>query len=362
MSAVTVSIVSLRVSLRSPHGDVVERDIVDGRWAEATGAADRVLGADLWALPGLVDAHAHLASAELNYEPGDLDGATDRAKRSLDAGVTFLLDKGWADDTTIKLIATVPREERPEIEAAARVIASEGGYYPGFAYEVAPDELEFAVRSEAESGAGWVKLSGDWPRRGIGPMANFDETELRTAVRVAAEAGARVAIHTMAPEVPSMAVAAGVQSIEHGLFLHEADLEPLAARGGMWVPTVLRCEATLEQLGAESSGGKLFVEGLERVAHLLPLAVEAGVRVLAGTDLIGSPVNVAAEALKLAEYGLSNAQLVDAVSTSAFLATNREAAFAVGAPADAVLFPENPIDDPGVLQHPAHVIRLGRVL
>lgn len=340
----------------------MERDIVDGRWAEATGAADQVLGAGLWALPGLVDAHAHLASAELNYEPGDLEGAEDRARRSLEAGVTFLLDKGWADDTTIRLIATVPREERPEIEAAARMIASEDGYYPGFAREVTPEELESAVRSEAESGAGWVKLSGDWPRRGIGPVANFDEAELRTAVRVAADAGARVAIHTMARDVPSMAVAAGVQSIEHGLFLQEEDLQPLAARGGMWVPTVLRCEATLQQLGAESSGGKLFVEGLDRIARLLPLAVEAGVHVLAGTDLIGSPANVAAEAVKLAAYGLSNARIVDAVSTSAFIATGREAAFAVGAPADAVLFGENPIDDPAVLEHPAHVIRLGRVL
>lgn len=353
---------SLRVSLRSPRGDVVERDIVDGRWAEATGATDRVLGGEHWALPGLVDAHAHLAAAELNYEPGDLEGAQARARSSLAAGVTFLLDKGWADDTTIRLIATVPREERPEIEAAARIIASEDGYYPGFAREVPPPDLEAAVRTEAESGAGWVKLSGDWPRRGIGPVANFNESELRTAVRVAGDAGARVAIHTMARDVPSMAVAAGVQSIEHGLFLQEEDLEPLAARGGMWVPTILRCEATLEQLGAESSGGKLFAEGLERIARLLPLAVEAGVHVLAGTDLIGSPVNVAAEAVKLAGYGLSNAQVVDAVSTSAFLATGREAAFAVGAPADAVLFGENPIDDPGVLEHPAHVIRLGRLL
>ncbi len=61
-------------------------------------------------------------------------------------------------------------------------------------------------------------------------------------------------------------------------------------------------------------------------------------------------------------HGLSNSQIVEAVSTSAFLATGREAAFAVGAPADAVLFPDNPIDNPRVLEHPAHVIRLGRVL
>ena len=334
---------------------------MDGRWAEPTGDVEQALGGDLWAVPGLVDAHAHLASAELNFEPGDLEGAIQRARGSLAAGVTLLLDKGWSDDTTIRLIDTVPRGERPEIEAAAKVIASVGGYYPGFALEVESDQLEPAVRSQAEAGAGWVKISGDWPRRGIGPVANFDASELRTAVRVAGAAGARVAIHTMAPDVPSMAVAAGVHSIEHGLFLEEDDLGPLGERDGMWVPTILRCEATLAQLGAGSGGGRLFAEGLERVARLLPRAVEAGVHVLAGTDLVGTPANVASEAVRLGEYGLSNAQVVAAVSTAAFEATGRDARFEVGAPADAVLFAENPVDHLAVLEHPAYIVRMGRV-
>lgn len=352
---------SLRVSLRSPDGHVVVRDVVDGRWAEPTGTPDEELGDGLWALPGLVDAHAHLAAAELNYEPGELDGAIKRSRLSLAAGVTLLLDKGWSDNTTIEVIRAVPRGERPEIEAAARIIAGIGGYYPDFAQEVEPEDLADAVRSQAEAAAGWVKLAGDWPRRGVGPVGNFDEDQLRTAVQVAGDAGAKVAIHTMAPDVPSLAVAAGVQSIEHGMFLEEDDLGPLGDRGGMWVPTILRCEATLAQLGPSSSGGKLFVEGLERIAALLPLAVEAGVHVLAGTDLIGSPANVAAEAIKLGEYGLSNAQVVHAVSVSALLATGREGGFEIGAPADAVLFDENPKETLRVLEHPAHILRLGEV-
>lgn len=353
---------SLRVSLRTTDGEVIVRDVVRGRWAEPTGTADDEVGEGLWALPGLVDSHAHLAAPELNYEPGDLDGAIERARSSLAAGVTLLLDKGWTDDTTIRVIDLVPRPERPEIEAAARLIASVGGYYPGFALEVEPPELEEAVRAQAEAGAGWVKLSGDWPRRGVGPVANFDESQLRRAVRTAAQAGARVAIHTMAREVPSLAVAAGVQSIEHGLFLEEEDLGPLGERAGMWVPTILRCEATLAQLGEGSSGGKLFVEGLRRVRALLRPALEAGVHVLAGTDLVGTPANVAAEARKLGEYGLDNSQVLEAVSSSGLEATGRSTSFEVGSPADAVLFPESPLDDLGVLDHPEVVIRLGRVL
>ena len=338
------------------------RDVADGCWADPSGEAESTIGDGLWALPGLADAHAHLAAAELDFQPGNLDEAIVRARGSLRAGVTLVLDKGWTDETTIELIDTMREDERPEIEAAAKIIADVDGHYPGFAVEVDESGLGDAVREQAERGAGWVKLIGDWPRRGVGPVANFDQGQLHSAVALANGLGSRVAIHTMAPEVPSMAVAAGVHSIEHGLFLEESDLGPLGRRGGMWVPTILRCELTLVQLGEGSSGGRLFREGLDRINRLLPLALEAGVHVLAGTDLVGSPADVAAEAMKLGAYGLSSKQVVAAVSTAAFTATGRPDRFDVAAPANAVLFPANPVTELSVLGHPAHVIRLGTLV
>jgi imidazolonepropionase-like amidohydrolase len=228
--------------------------------------------------------------------------------------------------------------------------------------EVASGRLGEIAAGEVRAGRGWLKLIGDWPRRGIGPVTNFDETEMREAVAVAEAAGARVAIHAMAPDTPSLAVAAGVHSIEHGLFLTEEDVSHLGARAGMWVPTLLRAEATLAQLGAESSGGRLFTQGLARLEKMLPLAVEAGVSVLAGTDLVGSPAHVAAEALRLGDYGLTPRQVVEAVSIKGLIATGRDATFGLGTPANAALFPADPVAEPGVLAHPTMVVRLGRVL
>jgi imidazolonepropionase-like amidohydrolase len=354
--------VNIRAVLRSPLGETVVRDVVDGLWSEPTSGPSDAVGEGMWALPGLVDAHAHLAAVELDYGRGDLEGGMERARRSLAAGVTLLLDKGWSDDAAVGVIGSLPPGERPEIEAAARVIAAEGGHFPDFALEIDMADLESTVHDEAISGAGWVKLIGDWPRRGVGPVANFTESELRTAVRVAESVGAKVAIHTMARDVPTAAVAAGVHSIEHGLFLTEDDLAALGRRSGMWVPTVLRSEATMIQLGPDSSGGRLFAEGLEQLKRLLPLGVEAGVRVLAGTDLIGFPADVSAEALRLGEYGLSNRQVVEAVSTAGFVATGRDETFAPGTPADAVFFAVNPVEQIGALAHPARVMRLGRLL
>lgn len=159
-----------------------------------------------------------------------------------------------------------------------------------------------------------------------------------------------------------MAVAAGVHSIEHGLFLTDDDVVALAARVGMWVPTLLRIEETIRQLGAESSGGRLLTEGLANTRRLLPKAIEAGVNVLAGTDLVGTPANVANEAIKLGEYGISNGQVVEAVARAGFRATGRDFEFAVGSPADAVLFSEDPISNVEVLNHPSVIVRKGVVL
>ena len=352
---------STRFVLRTPWGGAVTRDVVDGCWQEPSGDASQVIGEGLWALPGLVDAHAHLASDAL-FAPGDFNSALKRAREALAAGVTLIIDKGWCDDTTIRVEATLDPSERPDIEAARRIIAVPDGYYPGFGLEVGPDDLEERVVEEAESGLGWVKVVGDWPRRGRGPVTNFTEGELRRVVEAAGSGGARVAIHTMAPETPSIAVAAGVHSIEHGLFLTEDDIGLLGERRGIWVPTLLRVEDLVVSLGPESSGGRLLAEGLKNVRRLLPLAVEAGVFILSGTDLVGSPADVAAEALKLSEYGLTGSQVVASVGFAGHDATGRSTSFVPGAPADVVFFAVNPAEEPKVLAHPALVVRRGRVL
>lgn len=352
----------LRVVLRSPGGETVTRDVRDGFWAEPEGMPGEMIGADLWALPGLVDAHAHLARETLDYVPGDLDGAVGRAGAALEAGVGLVLDKGWRDLTVVDLIDKLPAGERPDIEAAGAIYAVDDGYWEGFARNIRPGGIDAAVREGAVEGRGWVKLIGDWPRKGIGPVANFTEDELAAAVAMAESLDTRVAIHTMARDVPAIAVRAGVHSIEHGLFLSPDDLGTLGARGGSWVPTVLRVETVIRQLGADSSGGKLLREGLDNAVSNLATAVEAGVHVLTGTDLAVGTHDVALEAVRLWEMGMEPGAVVDAVSGSGFRSTGRPAGFDAGAPANAVLLDEDPTRDPRALAHPKRVIRLGRIV
>ncbi len=336
---------------------------MDGRWIEPTGIADETIGQDSYAIPGLIDAHAHLAAPiGQDWKTDTYENAVSRALQAVTNGVMFIFDKGWSNLDTVRILEEVSPEQRPDIQAAGIINAVEEGYWPDFAHELTEATFESGIRRSIEEGRGWVKLVGDWPRRGRGPVANFDEDQLRRAVELAEAAGSRVAIHTMAREAPSMAVRAGVHSIEHGLFLDTDDLEALGSRSGMWVPTILRMEAVVEQLGAESSGGKLLVEGLDNVRRQMELAVEAGVHVLAGTDVTVGTHDVALEAEKMIEYGLPIELAYRSVTSAGYLAGGRSDGFEVGEPANVVLLRTSPLEDFTTLAHPERVIRMGRVL
>lgn len=355
---------SARFVLRSPYGWTVTRGIVDGKWVEAPESADVTLGEGLWALPGLVDGHSHLAGDGMPHlsSPTDLGATERRAEEALEAGVTLLFDKGWSDETVLDLIDQVDPVRRPHIEAAGRMITNKGGYYEGFATEIDGSAIGAEVESAIGGRALWVKIVGDWPRPGMGPLSNFTEGELETAVEVATRLGARVAVHTMAREVPSIAVAAGAHSIEHGLFLTGADVDALGSRSGIWVPTLKQVEATASSLRPGSSGQALLRDGVSNACELVPAAIEAGVKVLAGTDMAVTSAEVAAEVLRLSECGISNQQALGIAGVAGHEAAGRSTMFEVGAVADAVMFPSNPLDDLAVLSEPVHVIRSGRAV
>jgi len=351
----------MRVILTGLDGSTIERGMEGGVWTEPS-AGDVIDLSGMTSLPGLADGHAHLAHDDMhNLVPGEHEAIARRAFRAVEAGVFLVFDKGSCDNAVLTLTDRPPAE-RPHLEAAGRMIAGEVGYFPGFAVEVDDAGLASAVRAGAVDSAGWVKIVGDWPRKGIGPVANFGEEALTEAVRVAHGAGVRVAIHTMAPDVASLAVRAGVDSIEHGLYLTDRDVRELGGRSGMWVPTVLRMEAVMARFGPDRTAGRVVAEGLDRVRSLLPAAQAAGVTVLVGTDLAIPSDRVADEAIRLVAYGLTPDQALRALTTDARASAGLPSRFDLGSPADLVAFARDPREDMTTLRHPVAVIRAGRVL
>jgi len=312
-------------------------------------------------LGGLADCHAHLAVDALSdvQEFGEIEGIRRRAFAHLDRGVFLVVDKGWRDEVVLRLIEEAPTT-RPHLQAAGRIITGPFGYFQGFAVETDELGLSAAIASATTTG-GWVKLIGDWPQKGRGPVISFGEEALAQACAIAHRAGARVAIHTMAPDTPGLAVRAGVDSIEHGLYLTDDDVALLGRRGGAWVPTIGNVRGVMEMLGSGSSGARILGAGLENVARLLPLAIEQGVMVLAGTDLGLAHGDVAREAAFLKSYGLSDRAAVSATSDSAYRYLGISS-LAPGASADVVLFEEDPNENVTELARPVAAMRAGRVV
>lgn len=335
-----------------------------GRWASPDAAWERIDVGDGVAMPGLVDAHAHLTSADTSH----MNGATDHlvadriaahAAAQLDAGVLLVADKGTHLPASVALTLDLAPAQRPEVQLAGRFLANPGGYYHRCAIEVEPPGLVTAMDEATPPGATWVKVIGDWPRRGLGAIPNFDEKALFELAAAAHARGLRTAIHTAAPETPSLAVRAGIDSIEHGLFLTEDDVAMLGARRGAWVPTVAAMERLAAQLGPASSGGRLIAEGLDNVRTLLAAAVAAGVAVMAGTDLAVDHGAVYLEVERLTAYGLTAEQAVAAVTTvpRQYLGVP---GFVVGSPADFIVV--DAAASVAALASPRLVVRCGRIV
>jgi imidazolonepropionase-like amidohydrolase len=356
------------ITIREPGSGPLPLVIEGDRFSDPDdGPIDNEVGTGhLYALPGLADCHAHLG---LNHV-GSMTTITENEIRSnsvtnawmqIEGGVLLIADKGSSSDVSLEIL-DAPPTERPIATMAGRIIAPHDGYYPGYGHEVDEDGLVEAVRQAAGGRADWVKIIGDWPRKGRGTVANYGGAALTKAVQVAHAAGRRVAVHTMAPEGIGPSIAAGVDSIEHGLFLDANDLPGLAGRGGAWVPTILGGEAIIGMLGTDSSGGRLLTDGVDNVRELLPEAERLGVTILTGTDLAIPHGKVAREAIRLHELGLSAAATLTAVTTAAFDYLGMDHGFSPGMPADAVFFADDPRERLETLLEPQLVVRSGRIV
>jgi imidazolonepropionase-like amidohydrolase len=306
-----------------------------------------------YALAGLVDAHAHPTVDRDEHGPFLADGeyGAMRLKEYAASGVTVIRDVGGLSAATLGF-ARSATAGRPVVTAAGRFLAPANRYFPRMHSPVGPDELVAAIKAEVTAGAAWVKIIGDAPTWGAdGPVpqttgATYDLDTLRQAVDAAHAAGARVAVHSNLAD--SGLAAIGADSIEHGTALSRAEIEALGARGGAWTPTL--CAVLGNRDSPDPEVRKRIDELRERLRDHLPYAVAHGVRVLAGTDVVGT---IADEIALLAGHGLTVAEAISAAGSRArdFLGIHPEG--------DIVTYDDDPRQDPGVLARPAAVVVRG---
>src|SRR6266849_6780665 len=106
------------------------------------------------------------------------------------------------------------------------------GTYVSFARQFGDaDELRAGIRTEIEAGADLIKvaLSGwnEGARPEHAPDIPFDEILLTVAVDEAHRLGFKIACHANDPTSCRIAAHAGVDSLEHGMFLQGEDLDAM---------------------------------------------------------------------------------------------------------------------------------------
>jgi len=210
----------------------------------------------LTVLPGLVDAHNHLALTykevpERNsyYITSILDATPLRAIQAasngiqmLAAGFTIVRDMGNSGnyaDVALRQAIEQGWIPGPTIIPSGLIIGGMGGQfspnpemaldrrivYPEYLEADTPDEIVKAVRQNALFGARVIKICVDCKRWG------YTTDEIRLVIREAAKAGLKVEGHVQTIDGGKRAVEAGVWSIAHDNGMTDALHKQMASKG-----------------------------------------------------------------------------------------------------------------------------------
>jgi imidazolonepropionase-like amidohydrolase len=366
-----------------------------------------VVGADTvadggWLLPGLADVHTH-PGAERPGDPFDESVLRRHLGDHAAAGVLLIRAPGaaaripgWAHDA----------EGLPRVRSAGPWLATPGRFFPGWGRRISEAELAQAAVEEAAAAleaaqdaapagrgpitspcsplaavaspaaasttaapvatpppgtapvSGWCKIIGDWA---------WDEPPvplavLREVTSAVHAIGGKVSVHAQTAAGCANAVAAGADSLEHGMHLDPALLDQMAAQGTALVPTLNAFAAAAFGVRAGDPGPRrdAYLAGWAAMPPTARAAHEAGVTVLAGTDT--HPCGTVAEEVeRLISAGLPRAAAVGAASWTARHWLGLPG-LADGTPADLVVFDEDPVAHPDVLHHPRLIIMRGQIL
>ncbi len=334
-------------------------------------------------LPGLIDAHVHISLAptltgiyDVEEEPvaRTLIRAAHGAGLLLRAGITTARDVGSREGVAIDVAAA----QRDGDLAGARIMAAGRGLTPpdghGRALSVevrGGPEFADAVKAEFERGADLIKL---FPTGGVlGAGAHGFELvmtldEMRAAVETAHELDLHVAAHVHGTEGIDLALDAGVDTIEHGTGATREQSERMVEEGVALVPTLLPLVAMRQrELELPRDLMKRVSEVAELQSGSVAGAIEAGVRVLPGTDA-GTPYNppggLVQEMELLTELGMGPSEVIAAATSAAaeVFAWDDVGVLEVGNVADLLLVDDDPLENLGTLSWPATIVQDGVVI
>ena len=233
------------------------------------------------------------------------------------------------------------------------------------------EELVIAIREQIDNGAGLIKVGATGFRPNGEQFGSLGPEALDAAVRTAHEAGLKIAAHCHGFEGSHQAVEAGVDSIEHGTYVDEETVRVMAERGTYFVPTMSTWDTRIRvgtQLGMAKELIEETLDRRENSGASFRRAMQAGVKIAAGTDAGGCPARhgfIAREIELMVDAGMTpQAALESATRQAANLLgiQDQVGTIEVGKQADMVLVDGDPHSDPGALRKVWAVFQGGRLI
>ncbi len=331
-------------------------------------------------LPGFIDGHTHVllqgdATAE-DYDaqllkeslPYRALRATRAMRIALGHGFTTLRDIGNEGagfvDVDLKRAVEAGIIPGPRLFVATKALAPTGAYgLSGYAWELSvpkgvemcdgPDACRRAVRDQIAHGADWIKVYADRSYYAqadgqIRSLPNFTLEELSAIVDQAHRTRRKVAAHSMTPTGHAIALAAGVDSIEHGDVLDDATIAAMAERRAYWCPTLT---VSAFVAGPRSVTNPIWNALLEATKDSFRRAHKAGVPIVLGTDAGGfdwDKLNQAEEFRRYVELGMTPWEALRSATLTAAAMLGQEGTLGViapGARADIVGLADDPLRD-----------------
>lgn len=273
-----------------------------------------VVAPDATLLPGLIDSHTHLfleggeldldkRAAYLKQSPAELlTAAMPRLEKLVRLGLAGVRDAGDKDGVGLALSrryktlsaqpSALSAEPMPYLDSPGAAIHHRGRYggFMGGPIEEFASPAD-CVAARLADGADRIKLipTGiiNFQKGAVTAEPQMTVEELRELVAAANGAGRQTLAHASGDAGIERVVESGVDSVEHGFFVRDDQLERMRERRTAWVPTFAPVQVQVDE-AARYNWDAHVTDNLRRIldAHAASLvkAHARGVIILAGSD------------------------------------------------------------------------------
>jgi imidazolonepropionase-like amidohydrolase len=344
-------------------------------------------------LPGLIDCHTHLTGSpyqlgpvgyHTSYPRSALIGAHS-ARVTLEAGFTTVRNVGAGGFADMALRDAILASDvpGPRMLVSGPALSITGGHgdenFLAPQYHASGDGVADGVdaviaktRENIKFGADVIKFmatggvlsEGDDPAR-----AQYSPEEMKAIVDTAHELGRKVAAHAHGATGIKYAVLAGVDSIEHGSYINDEDIQLMKQHGTYLVPTIWLGDWLLENY--QKLG--LTPNVVEKMKIVMPIArqnvahaLQSGVKVAFGTDAAVYPHGLNAHEfavmVKLGMTPLGSIQAATVNAADLLGWSDRVGTLEAGKFADLIAVDGDPLGDVRLLESVKFVMKGGEVV